>query len=319
MQAVILAAGRGTRLHPITANRTKAMCPVVGKPMVERVMDTLAANGVRAFVLVISPDDREILDYFKNKSAIKAKIDFVEQDQQLGMGHALLQAAPYIEDDFILSSCDNLVAEAAIRRMLTMWVGYPPPNGILALLRVGPEELTRMGVVELEPEHGRILRIVEKPTLEEAPSNIGSVPIYMFTPKLLEYLKNVQPSPRGEYELQDAIQPLIENDGDVFGLMLPERIDLTLPNDLLRLNLHYFTNGDKRNEIKISNIGSLTQFAAPVWIEEQTQIGANCQIGPNVFIESGAIVENGVRLENCVVLRGAVVTNERFLQNQVIW
>jgi len=319
MQAVILAAGRGTRLQPITNDRTKAMCPVVGKPMVERVMDTLVANGVREFVLVISPDDPEIQDYFKKRSTIKAKIDFVEQAQQLGMGHALLQAAPFINDDFILSSCDNLIAESAILRMLTMWVGYPPPNGILALLRVGPDELTRMGVVELEPEHGRILRIVEKPSLEEAPSNIGSVPIYMFTPKLLEYLKEVQPSPRGEYELQDAIQPLIEKDGDVFGLMLPDRIDLTLPSDLLRLNLQYLKNGHDQQEIRTEKIGKGTQFTAPVLVEAGVNIGMNCRIGPNVFIESGAAIEKDVQLKNCVVLRGAVVSKESSHQDQVIW
>ena len=112
MQAVILAAGRGTRLYPITETRTKAMCPVAGKPIVERVMDTLVVNGISEFILVISPDDSEIIDYFENKSQIKASVRFVQQHEQLGMGHALLQAAPYIHDDFILSSCDNLVDES---------------------------------------------------------------------------------------------------------------------------------------------------------------------------------------------------------------
>ena len=208
MQAVILAAGRGTRLHPITETRTKAMCPVAGKPMVERVMDTLVATGISEFILVVSPDDLEIVDYFENKSQIKAKIQFVIQEKQLGMGHALLQAAPYIRDDFILSSCDNLVEEKFIIRMLTLWASCPPPHGILALLRVGPKELTRMGVVEMDEENC-IIRIVEKPTVEEAPSDLGSVPIYLFSRKLVDYLNKIQPSPRGEYELQDAMQDLI--------------------------------------------------------------------------------------------------------------
>jgi len=319
MQAVILAAGRGTRLHPITENRTKAMCPVVGKPMVERVMDTLIASGVREFILVISPDDQEIRDYFGNQSNSNPKIQFIEQVQQLGMGHALLQAAAYIKDDFILSSCDNLVDDSAIRRMLTMWVGYPPPNGILALLRVGPEELTRMGVVEMDDEHSRILQIVEKPTLEEAPSNIGSVPIYMFSPKLLQYLRDVQPSPRGEYELQDAMQKLIAQDGDVFGLMLRDRIDLTHPDDLLRLNLKFLKIQDGCNQINTKNIGASTEFINPVHIQAKTSIGTDCLIGPNVFIERGATIGDGVRLKNCVVLRGSQIKAGVQINNQVIW
>ncbi len=318
MQAVILAAGRGTRLHPITASRTKAMCPVAGKPIVERVMDMLAVNGVNEFILVISPDDPEIVNYFENKSQIKAKVQFVVQAEQLGMGHALMQAAPYIHNDFILSSCDNLVDENAIRRMLTMWVSDPPPNGILALLQVGSEELTRMGVVELDEKH-RIVRIVEKPTLEEAPSNIGSVPIYMFSHTLVDYLSKIQPSPRGEYELQDAMQELIEKDGNVYGLMLRDRIDLTHPADLLRLNLHYLVNGEPQSEMNLDNVSAGTKFVSPVVIDEGVTIGQNCSIGPNVFIESGAIIEAGVKLENCVVLRGSQVQAGNQIKNQVIW
>ena len=318
MQAVILAAGRGTRLYPITETRTKAMCPVAGKPMVERVMDTLVANGISEFILVISPDDLEIVDYFKNKSRIKAKVKFVDQTEQLGMGHALLQAAPLIHDDFILSSCDNLVEESAIFRMLLMWAGDPPPNGILALLRVGPEELTRMGIVEMD-EHKQILRIVEKPTLEEAPSNIGSVPIYMFSHKLVDYLKDIQPSPRGEYELQDAMQNLIEKDGNVMGLLLPKRIDLTHPEDLLRLNIYYLTKGDSRSKMNHNGIQKSSKFIDPVVIDESVSIGENCSIGPNVFIENGAIIGDNVKMDNCVILRESHIQAGFQISNQVIW
>ena len=248
MQAVILAAGRGTRLYPITKSRSKAMCPVAGKPIVERVMDTLLANGISDFILVISPDDSNITEYFSQKSTIAANIQFVQQAQQLGMGHALLQAAPFIHDDFMLSSCDNLVEEKVIHQMLHIWTGEPAPNGILALLKVGQDELTRMGVVEID-DHQRILRIVEKPTLKEAPSNIGSVPIYLFSHKLVEYLARIQPSPRGEYELQDAVQDLINKDGEVYGLMLPDRIDLTHPSDLLQINLHFLKKGPPDSKI----------------------------------------------------------------------
>jgi glucose-1-phosphate thymidylyltransferase len=171
----------------------------------------------------------------------------------------------------------------------------------------------------MEEEHGRILRIVEKPTLEEAPSNIGSVPIYMFSQKLVEYLSQIQPSARGEYELQDAIQELIEKDGDVFGLILRDRIDLTHPVDLLRLNLKYLQNGETNREIHTEEIGEGTEFNEPVVIESNVKIGANCQIGPNVFIESGVRVQKGARLENCVVLRNSIIQANSQIRDQVIW
>jgi dTDP-glucose pyrophosphorylase len=318
VQAVILAAGRGTRLYPITATRSKAMCPVAGKPIVERVMDTLVGNGIYDFILVISPDDSEITEYFTKKSTIDSNIQFVLQTQQLGMGHALLQAAPLIQDDFILSSCDNLVEEKVIDQMLQIWRGEPTPNGILALLRVNQDELTRMGVVEMD-DNQRVLRIVEKPTLEEAPSNIGSVPIYLFSRKLIEYLTKIQPSARGEYELQDAMQDLINKDGEVYGLMLPDRIDLTHPSDLLRLNLHFLKKERPALEIHPENFGIGTKLINPVIIDQGVLIGSNCQIGPNVYIERSATILDDVKLENCVVLRGSLVNGGINKRDEIIW
>jgi glucose-1-phosphate thymidylyltransferase len=202
--------------------------------------------------------------------------------------------------------------------MLQMWAGEPTPNGILALLRVSPDELTRMGVVEIDDQL-RIIRIVEKPTLEEAPSNIGSVPIYLFSHKLVEYLARIQPSPRGEYELQDAMQDLINKDGEVFGLMLPDRIDLTLPSDLLRLNLHFLKKEKLESEIHPKDIAAGTKLTNPVIIDEGVSIGSNCEIGPNVYIEGGADIQNDVILENCVVLRDSVVTSGKIIRDDIIW
>ena len=109
MQGIILAAGRGTRLKPITLTRSKAMVPIVGKPIVERVMDDLVANGVDDLILVISPDDKEIVAHFAHNSEIGASVRFVHQAERLGMAHALQCAAPLIYDDFVLTACDNLV------------------------------------------------------------------------------------------------------------------------------------------------------------------------------------------------------------------
>ena len=117
MQGVILAAGKGSRLHPITLRRSKAMVPVLGKPLVERVMEDMHANGVEDFVLVVSPDDRDIVRYFRAESTIEADVRFVYQVERLGMADALRQAAPLIEEDFFLSACDNLTSAEYVGQM----------------------------------------------------------------------------------------------------------------------------------------------------------------------------------------------------------
>jgi dTDP-glucose pyrophosphorylase len=175
-----------------------------------------------------------------------------------------------------------------------------------------------MGVVEID-NHMRIKRIVEKPSLADAPSNIGSVPIYLFSYKFVEYLARIQPSPRGEYELQDAIQELINLEGDVYGLMLPDRIDLTHPSDLLKLNLHFLKTEQVKNMIYPDQIGKGNSFISPVIVEEDALIGSNCQIGPNVYVENGASIQDDCKLENCVVLRGSLVERGTNITDKIIW
>ncbi|MBS1250070.1 MAG: UTP--glucose-1-phosphate uridylyltransferase [Chloroflexi bacterium] len=237
MQAVILAAGRGKRLHPLTPTRTKAMIPVLGVPIVERVMEPLLANGITDFILVVSPEDEEIRRYFREETQLAADVRLVPQPQPLGMGHALHQAAPFIEEDFLLSACDNLVPEADVTKLLQRWGESPRPNALLTLLRVKPEDIPRVGIVELEGN--RVTKIVEKPSLAEAPSNIASTPLYCFSHRLLTYLPKIPLSPRGEYELQNAVQMLIAEEGQVYGVELESRLDLTKPADLPEITKHY--------------------------------------------------------------------------------
>lgn len=316
MQAVILAAGQGKRLHPITISRTKAMAPIVGKPIIERVMDTLILSGIRDFTLVTSPEDYEIQHYFTAVSSIDAEVKMVIQPEPLGMGHALLQAVPQIRGDFILSACDNLVGESDIRRMLETWKNEKP-NAVLSTLKVNPPDIVRMGIVELNGN--LITRIVEKPSLEEAPSNIGSVPLYIFNQDFIKYLSQIHRSPRGEFELQDAIQALIENDGLVRAVEINHRTDLTKPEDLLALNIKILSNGYFNSSTASQKCGIGTTFIQPIQIDPNVTIGSQCVIGPNVYIEQGSTIGDGTHLEDVVVLRNRIVPDGEVIRNKVVW
>jgi glucose-1-phosphate thymidylyltransferase len=292
------------------------MAPIAGKPIVERVIDTLAENGIREFILVTSPDDLEIADHFQNRTSLCASITLVIQPEPLGMGHALMQAVPYIHEDFVLSSCDSLAPAGEIANLLEAWKNERV-HAILTTLKVGPEKITRMGIVEMDGNW--IKRIIEKPSLEEAPSDIGSLPLYVFSPNILKYLQEIQPSSRGEYELQDAIQILIEREGFVRGFQFSRRIDLTTPQDLLALNLAYLNNGQPVSIIPPQSLGVNTRFVNPVQLEEGVIIGSNCVIGPNVYIEKGCRIEDEVCLEDTIVLRGRSVPEKTSIRGSVVW
>ncbi len=316
MQGVILAAGKGSRLHPITISRSKAMLPILGKPIVERVMELLLANGVDDFILVVSPEDYDITQYFQQEAAFPAEVRFVYQVERMGMAKALQCAAPLITEDFVLSACDNLVTAADVGRLMAFWQTEPQPNAILTLMPIARERISSTGIVALAGPW--ITRIVEKPTPEEAPSNISSLPLYVFSTRILTYLPEVTPSPRGEYELQDAIQMLIRREGRVGGVMVERRLTLTNAVDLLALNREYLMHGDGRPQSEPHAVGPDTQLITPLYIEQGTVIGTRCVIGPNVYIERDCCIGDGVTLRDAVVLRGATVADGETIVDQVI-
>jgi dTDP-glucose pyrophosphorylase len=316
MQGVILAAGKGSRLHPITLRRSKAMLPVLGKPIVERVMLDMVANGVENFILVVRPDDPDITRFFRHESDIKADIRFVYQPQPLGMSNALLCAAPLIRGDFILSACDNLISTEHIGRMIDAWHGPSKLNALLTLMAVVPDRLESMAVVEMDGPW--IRSIIEKPRPGEAPSNISSLPLYCFSLRILDYAHHVRPSPRGEYELQDAIQMLIDHDGLVGGVFCRRRLTLTHAADLLEINRHYLTGGSDRPQIAPASVGPGTELVNPLCIESGTIIGDHCVIGPNVYVERGCRIGDNVIIRNAVMLRESVIEGGSLIVDQVV-
>ncbi|MGD9048998.1 MAG: sugar phosphate nucleotidyltransferase [Anaerolineae bacterium] len=316
MQGVILAAGWGKRLRPITLRRSKAMAPVLGKPIVERVMEGLVAQGVDDFVVVASPDDRKLAHHFEQASELQARVRIVHQRKRLGMAHALNCAAPLIGGNFVLSACDNLVATDQIERLMAAWQQSPRPSALLTLMPVEPEQVSKGAVVDME---GRwITRIVEKPRPEEAISNIYSLPLYCFTPRILDYLSQVPRSPRGEYELQDAIQMLIEGEGRVSGVIIPGRLTLTEPQDLLTINQHYLENSMPPIHFAPRALGQHTHLIPPLHVNGDTVIGRNCTIGPNAYVEEGCRIGRGVTLRNAVVLGGTEVPDGATIRDRVV-
>lgn len=237
MQAVILAAGRGTRLKSLTRDRSKAMLPVGGKPITERVLEQLAARDVDEFILVYNPRDAEFERHFSQMPGGGRGIRLVHQTEPLGTAHALSCAAPFIAGDFILSACDNLTSRAHIENMLSTWKSDPQLNGLLSIMPVEQERRSQVGFVVMEGPW--IKRIIEKPPPLEAPSDVSSLPLYIFSPRILDHLPYVQLSERGEYEIPDAIQMLIDHDGNVKGIEVDHRLTLTNPQDLIEINQRF--------------------------------------------------------------------------------
>lgn len=317
MQAVILAAGKGTRLAPITNNRSKGMLPILGEPMLARIIGGMFSSGLRNFILVVNPDDYAIREYFQNEISHDVQIQFIDQDRQLGTAHALRLVAPKIAGDFILSACDSLVPAGEMNLLVSTWSRLSDSHGLLSLERIPRIDAGKTGIVTLDG--GRVAGIVEKPLPAEAPSDISSTPLYAFSSRILNYLPQVPISPRGEYELQDAIQMMIDEGLTVNGLFLNSRLTLTSAHDLLAINLDYLYAMAQSYQAGSDNIGSNTKLVDPFFIEKDVEIGQNCQIGPGVYIEKNVRIGDDVQLENVVVLRDTIIAKNARLKNRVVY
>lgn len=315
MQGVILAAGKGSRLHPLTLQRSKAMIPILGKPIVERVLETFLANGVHQVVMVVSRLDGDVRRHFASHNGLPVEIEYVEQAERLGMANALSLAAPHITGPFILSACDNLTPPEHVAALLQHH-RREQASATLSLMRIDRSLVSRTGIVRWED--GQVTGIVEKPTPEKAPSNISSLPLYVFSERILECLPNVKPSPRGEYELQDAIQMLIDGRDRVTGVFTDHRLQLTNASDLLALNRHYLTEGGDVPQLAPRTVGMHTHLITPLRIEEGSTIGAGCVIGPRVYIERDCKIGDDVLIKDAVVLRGSVIPEGSQIVGEVV-
>jgi NDP-sugar pyrophosphorylase family protein len=303
---VVLAAGRGKRLRPLTDNRSKPMLPVVGKPMVERVLEMMVRDGVDRFVAVVHPDDELLIERLcLPRWAGRMRLTY--QAQRLGTAPALECAAPLIREDgapdFVLASCDNIYPDGHVAALVARR-REESLDAVITLMRVRPEQIPTLAVVVMQNE--RVTRIVEKPRPEKAPSDLGVPSLYVLATRLLDYLPRVPVSSRGERELPDALRLLIEDGGGVGGMLVPWRMTLTRPADLLALNRYFLYHDPACAGIGDALPGDVVVIP-PVRIEPEVQLGAGCRVGPEVYLEAGARIGVDAVLRRSVVLRSAAV------------
>jgi NDP-sugar pyrophosphorylase family protein len=313
MQAVILAAGLGTRLRPVTSTRSKAMVPVLGRPLVERAILPLLENGIRDFIFVVSPDDRQIRPHFTTATDLDINAKFVIQQRRLGTAHALETAVNLIAGPVAVWACDSLVDRDHVESLLVAKEGA---DAVLSLLDVAPELVSRSAAVELEGD--RVRRIVEKPFFEEASSNTVSLPHYVFSRAALDLLPQVEESSRGEFELPEAIQKMIDDGDLVIGVRAAGRIQVSSPQDLLTLNLRLLRDRDEPSRVAAGDVGRHVELIEPLRIDEDVVIPDGCEIGPEVYLESGCRIGRGAVVRRSIVLRGGEVAADEIVEDRVV-
>ena len=213
MKAVILAAGKGTRMGSLTRDVPKPMIPVLGKPVVEHVMCRMMAAGVTDFVLVTKYLADQIKDYFGDGGSLGARIDYVEQIDSYGTGAALLSANELARGEaFVMTFADVIASTKSYAEAISVF----HQKGGAGVVTVNYVDDPHTGASVALDANGRIEQIIEKPPKGQSTSNWNSSGIFVFSPIIFTYLHRLTPSWRNEYELADAMNAMIDDGLDIY-------------------------------------------------------------------------------------------------------
>ncbi len=219
MKGLILAGGAGTRLRPITHTSSKQLVPIANKPILFYVIEQIAAAGIKEIAVIVSSGESgdEIRTAVGDGSAFGVEVTYIEQDEPRGLAHCVLIASGFLrDDDFAMYLGDNMLQqdlkvivdrfEAKRTRQLELSdESLPPPAAQILLAHV--DDPRQFGVVALD-SNGRVVRLVEKPA--DPPSDLALAGVYLFDKSVHEAVRAIEPSPRGELEITDAIQWLLD-------------------------------------------------------------------------------------------------------------
>jgi len=224
MDAVIPAAGKGTRLRPLTDDRPKALVSVADRPILAHVFDALAPADLSQYVVVVGYHGEQIIEQFGDSYG-GTPIEYVWQDQQRGLAHAVSQAAPVVTDDLVICNGDNVFG-TELGRLRDEHEG----TGTLLVETVTHSEAKRTGVVVTD-DRRRVERFVEKP--DDPPGTLVSSGAYAFSPVIFDACRAIEPSDRDEYELPDAVNWLIDQGQTIRTLSYQgDRVNVNTPTDV---------------------------------------------------------------------------------------
>ena len=226
MKAVVLAAGEGTRLRPLTEEKPKGMVEVAGKPLLTHCFERLNELGIDELLVVVGYKKEVIIEHYGDEFD-GTPITYAHQREQKGLAHALLTVEEHIDDDFVLMLGDN-VFNANLQDVVNRQREQRADAAFL-VEEVPYEDASRYGVCDTN-KYGEIVEVVEKP--DEPPSNLVMTGFYTFTPAIFHACHLVQPSGRDEYEISDAIDLLIDSGRTIDAIRMDGwRIDVGYPED----------------------------------------------------------------------------------------
>lgn len=306
MECIVLAAGEGKRMRPLTATRPKVMLPVANRPMLEHLMLAARDAGFQDFIFVVGYKEQRVREYFSDGAAWALSIRYVSQRRQLGTADALRMTKDIVERDFLLLNGDMLLASADIQRLAQL---KAPSMAIFPT-----EHPENYGIVKTDGDC--VTALIEKSP--EPATNLINAGAYILNQEIYDILSAIDPSERGEYELTDALQTYIRA-GALTSLELNSWYDIGAPWNLLDANemilgaMEHAQKGVVEAGVTLSggvSIGEGTVIKSGTYIEGPCIIGKNCRIGPHAYIRGATSIGDGCHIGHSTEIKNSVIFHD---------
>ncbi|MCK4862916.1 MAG: NTP transferase domain-containing protein [Dehalococcoidales bacterium] len=321
MKAVILAAGEGNRMRPLTSNRPKVMLPVANKPILEHLLIEAKEAGIKEFIFIVGYCDEQVRSYFGKGEKWGVTIAYSEQRKQLGTADAIRMVAGIVDGSFLVINGDVVVSRKDIGRLLK--------NGRNTMSVIEVEDPRGLGMVELSED--KVTNIYEK--TQKPPTLMANAGLYLFTPEIFEAISQTEKSPRGEYEITDSLQLLMDTKEGLHFQEITSWLDISYPWDLLPANESMLAGLEAQNLGQVEDnvvlkgavsIGKNTVVRSGAYIIGPVVIGEDCEVGPNCYIRPSTAIGDGchigaaVEVKNSIIMKDTKIPHHNYIGDSVI-
>ena len=325
MKALVLAAGEGTRLRPLTSNIPKPLLLVAGKPFLSHIFDALKAADVTEVALLVGWKANRIKEYYGDGSGHGLSVVYLEQKERFGTANAVGHGEVAMDQPFFCVNGDVVISEADVLAMKEKF----ERTGSTIMGAVTVDNPSAFGVIE--EKDGRLVRILEKP--KQPPSDLINAGIFVFKPDIFEQIRRTGKSPRGEYEITDTLTMMSKAEDVLIHRLETEWIDVGRPWDLLKANEIFMSRLKGRIEGEVEpgatlkgqvvvEAGALVRSGSyiigPVYIAKGCEVGPNCYLRPGVCLGPNVKVGAAVEIKNSIIMAGSHLPHHIYLGDSII-
>lgn len=313
MKGIILHGGHGTRLRPLTHTGPKQLLPIANKPMSQYALEDLKKAGIKEIAIIIGDVYPEkVQEYYGDGSKFGVRITYVYQDKPKGISHAIRLCKDFIKNDrFVVYLGDNVLR----KDLVDYTKKFQNSNSDALILLCEVDQPQRFGIAELDGN--KIKKIMEKP--KNSSSNLAVIGIYFLSPKIFDIIDKLKPSWRGELEITDALQ-LLMDDGYTIGYdtVTGWWKDTGTPEDIIHANKLVLDSIGTENQFLIDDdstikdgivIGKNTEISRDSFVTGPVIIGKNCKIGPTVRLGPYVSIGDNCILKNCNI-ENSIIMND---------